>query len=70
MSEVSDEEALAAVLAVRPLMLKSGHGGGHARDKLVFERTGRPCPRCGTRIRARGQGDDNRMTYWCPECQG
>jgi endonuclease-8 len=69
-SEVTDEEALGAVLAVRPLMLKSGQGGGHARDPLVFERTGRPCRRCGTRIRARGQGDDNRMTYWCPECQG
>jgi endonuclease-8 len=69
-SEVSDEEALGAVLAVRPLMLKSGQGGGHARDELVFERTGRPCGRCGTRIRARGQGDDNRITYWCPECQG
>ena len=32
----------------------------------VFERTGLPCRRCGTRIRARGQGDDNRTTYWCP----
>ncbi len=35
----------------------------------VFERAGRPCRRCGTTIRARGQGDDNRTTYWCPECQ-
>jgi endonuclease-8 len=68
--EVTDEEALAAVRAVRPLMLRSGQGGGHVRDALVFERTGRPCRRCGTRIRARGQGDDNRTTYWCPGCQG
>ena len=68
-SEVGDEEALRAVRAVRPLMLKSGQGGGHVRDALVFERTGRPCRRCGTTIRARGQGDDNRTTYWCPECQ-
>ena len=36
---MSDEEALRAVLAVRPLMLKSGQGGGHVRDELVFERT-------------------------------
>jgi endonuclease VIII len=35
----------------------------------VFERHGRPCRRCGTTIRARGQGDDNRTTYWCPTCQ-
>jgi endonuclease VIII len=68
-AEVSDDEALAAVRAVRPLMLRSGQGGGHVRDRMVFERHGEPCRRCGTSIRARGQGDDNRTTYWCPECQ-
>ncbi len=31
---------------------------------------GRPCPRCGGRIRSWGQGDDNRMTYWCPGLSG
>jgi len=67
--EVSDDEALAAVRAVRPLMLRSGQGGGHVRERMVFERHGGPCRRCGTTIRARGQGDDNRTTYWCPECQ-
>jgi endonuclease-8 len=66
---VSDEEALAAVRAIRPLMLRSAQGGGHVRDRMVFERTDRPCRRCGTKIRARGQGDDNRTTYWCPWCQ-
>ena len=35
----------------------------------IYGRVGRPCPRCGTPIRARGQGDDNRTTYWCPGCQ-
>ena len=33
----------------------------------VYRRAGRPCPRCGTPIRSRGQGDDNRTAYWCPE---
>jgi endonuclease VIII len=69
LGEVTDEEALSAVRAVRPLMLRSGRNGGHARERWVFERAGRPCRRCGTTIRARGQGDDNRTTYWCPECQ-
>jgi endonuclease VIII len=69
LAATSDEEALAAVHAVRPLMLRSGQGGGHVRDNLVFDRAGRPCRRCGTLIRARGQGDDNRTTYWCPKCQ-
>jgi endonuclease-8 len=36
----------------------------------VYGRAGRPCRRCGARIRARGQGDANRTTYWCPGCQG
>jgi endonuclease-8 len=35
----------------------------------VYERGGLPCRRCGTKILARGQGDDNRTTYWCPSCQ-
>jgi len=68
-AELSADEALAAVRAVRPLMLRSGRGGGHVRERMVFERTGQPCRRCGAKIRARGQGDDNRVTYWCPECQ-
>ena len=47
-----------------------GQGGGHVRDRMVFERHGGPCRRCGTTIRARGQGDDNRTTYWCPDVPG
>lgn len=50
---------------------------GHARrlmtaprgPRAVYRRAGRPCPRCGTPIRSRGQGDDNRTAYWCPGCQ-
>ena len=38
-------------------------------DRHVYNRTGGPCHRCGARILARGQGDDNRTTYWCPGCQ-
>jgi endonuclease-8 len=39
------------------------------QDRAVYKRAGRPCPRCGTKIRSRGQGDANRTTYWCPSCQ-
>jgi len=37
----------------------------------VYERHGRPCRRCGTRIRAAEQGvaERARMSYWCPRCQ-
>jgi endonuclease VIII len=68
--DVSDDEALAIVAAVRPRMQASAVKGprehsGHA----VYNRPGRPCPRCGGRVQARGQGDDNRTTFWCPGCQ-
>ncbi len=40
------------------------------RPGRVYRKSGRPCFRCRlTRIRSRGQGDDNRTTYWCPACQ-
>ena len=37
----------------------------------VFERSGRPCRRCGTRIAVAEQGAAPyaRLTYWCPLCQ-
>ncbi len=35
----------------------------------VYGRRGRPCRRCGAPVRSRGQGDANRTTYWCPDCQ-
>jgi endonuclease-8 len=66
---VRDEEALAVVKAARPGMLASASGRGFPERLRVYGRAGRPCPRCGARIRARGQGDDNRTTYWCPGCQ-
>jgi endonuclease-8 len=36
----------------------------------VYGRARRPCRRCGTPIRVTRQGDDARVTYWCPTCQG
>ena len=39
-----------------------GRGAVHARG-------GRPCRRCGTPIAVRAQGEQARLTYWCPACQ-
>jgi endonuclease VIII len=67
LAEVGDDEVRAAVREIRRLMQASVDG---RRGELrVYDRAGRPCPRCGAPIRARGQGDDNRTTYWCPACQ-
>ena len=68
-SEVGDEQALAAVLAVRPLMQRSAESGFQHRDLNVYNRAGRKCPRCGTLMTGGSQGDDNRLLYWCPGCQ-
>ena len=78
--DIDDDEALAIVRGIRPLMAASAERGGRittfdgpaARNEWrtwVHERSGMPCRRCTTTIRARGQGDDNRTTFWCPGCQ-
>jgi endonuclease-8 len=67
--DVSDEEALAIVRGVRPFMQLSAADGIQETFKAVYGKAGEPCPRCGARIEARGQWEDNRRTYWCPSCQ-
>ena len=62
----------------RLLLANRGHWeqsttGSLRRDEShwVFERSGRPCRRCGTRILTaeQGQAPYARLTYWCPRCQ-
>src|SRR5947209_16358490 len=50
---VAVEQALAVVDAVRPRMLRSASVGPRAIEPRVYGRAGRPCPTCGTRVRAR-----------------
>jgi endonuclease VIII len=69
MGQVSDEEALEIVRQVRPGMRQSARDGMQDFHRVVYSADGRPCPRCGTLIRKRGQWEDNRPTYWCPGCQ-
>jgi endonuclease-8 len=67
LGDVTDEE-LERVLAEAAGLMRASLD--HARDRrAVYRRATRPCPRCGTPIRSRGQGDDNRTAYWCPGCQ-
>lgn len=65
--EVEDAALRRALEAAARLMRESLAGVRGARG--VYRRAGRPCPRCGETIRSRGQGDANRMAYWCPGCQ-
>ena len=65
--EASDDTLRDAVAAARRLMPEALATGRPGRQ--VYRRAGRPCLRCGTLVRSRGQGDDNRTAYWCPGCQ-
>ena len=68
--DVSDEEALAIVRATRPRMQESARDGMQERFKVVYGTAGRRARAAASvDIHARGQGDDNRTTYWCPRCQ-
>ena len=68
--DVSDAEALALIEHVRPRMRRAAEEPrASKRDRHVYDRAGRLCPRCDAAICARGQGDDNRTTFWCPGCQ-
>lgn len=62
-----DAELREVVGAARRLMRESVESG--RPNPAVYRRAGRPCPVCGAPIAARGQGDANRRTYWCPSCQ-
>jgi endonuclease-8 len=71
--EITDLGAMAD-LAHRLLEANKGRPGhittGSMRrgeEHWVYGRRGRPCRRCGTAVRAQGQQD--RITYWCPSCQ-
>jgi endonuclease-8 len=65
--ELDDAELRAVLSAARELM--SAAADSRRADFAVYRRAGRPCRRCGTPIVARGQGDANRRTHWCPHCQ-
>ena len=66
--DVRADARLRSLEAAAALMRESVDTG-RSRGHRVYRRAGRPCSRCGTQIAAWGQGDANRMTYWCPGCQ-
>jgi len=67
LGETTDEQLRAGLEAASRMMRRSLEGvrGRNA----VYRRAGRPCSRCGEPVRSRGQGDANRIDYWCPGCQ-
>jgi endonuclease-8 len=74
-----DDDTRQDLVATAARLLRANLGGGPritttagttGGDRLaVYRRRGRPCPRCGTAIQMRRQGEAARSTYWCPGCQ-
>lgn len=76
-SAFPDDELHAVLATARRLLQANTRGGARVttgsrvpgQALWVYGRTGRPCRRCGTRIRHARQGPLARLTYWCPRCQ-
>lgn len=64
-----DETLRRAALETAATTMRAAVVDGRTPGRSVYRQAGRPCPRCGTPIRSRGQGDANRTAYWCPRCQ-
>ena len=60
--------------ALAPMTTYTGYrrttrSGDPSQRLWVYGRGRKPCRRCDTTIKARKDGDDARLTYWCPKCQ-
>jgi endonuclease-8 len=73
-ADLTDLEMAALFETARQAMLANLAGGfrrlfpGYGRA-AVHARGRRPCPRCGSPIKVRAQGEHARLTYWCSTCQ-
>jgi endonuclease VIII len=68
LSDLDDEDLRRLVTEIGGLMRYGVEMGRTPRS--IYRRARQRCPRCGTPISSRGQGDANRTTYWCASCQG
>jgi len=63
---VDTAQRLLQASKVRRVPTSSGPDG-----RWVYNRAGKPCPRCGTRIACEEYGPttQERLSWWCPRCQ-
>jgi endonuclease-8 len=68
-------DTLAGLLSTAAALLRAnaqrpGPRSTTPRGRLaIYGRAGLPCPRCDERIASARQGEQARVTYWCPRCQ-
>ncbi len=57
------------IVTFRSQQRRTTHASDPSASLWVYGRAGEPCRRCGEQIRRRIQGEDARVTFWCPLCQ-
>ncbi len=57
------------IVTFRGQQRRTTHASDPSASLWVYGRAGEPCRRCGESIRRRTQGEDARVTFWCPLCQ-
>ena len=57
------------IVTYRGQQRRTTHNSDPTASLWVYGRNSEPCRRCGEAIRRRIQGDDARVTFWCPRCQ-
>ena len=63
------EDSPDSIVTYTGLSRRTTHNSDPTASLWVYGRAGEPCCRCGEQIRRRIQGDDARVTFWCPRCQ-
>ena len=63
------EDSPDAIVAYNGVGRRTTHNSDPTASLWVYGRASQPCRRCGELIRRRIQGDDARITFWCPRCQ-
>jgi endonuclease-8 len=67
--EIDDDTLRRLYLTARDLMRRNLMTPIRAQRHVVHAHGGRPCPRCGSPIQVKAQGEQARLTYFCPRCQ-
>ncbi|MEI9968133.1 MAG: DNA-formamidopyrimidine glycosylase family protein [Terracidiphilus sp.] len=63
------EDSGGLIVTFRGQQRRTTHASDPSASLWVYGRAAEPCRRCGEQIRRRIQGEDARVTFWCPCCQ-
>lgn len=63
------EDSGNTIVTYRGQQRRTTHASDPSESLWVYGRAGEACRRCGEAIRRRIQGEDARVTFWCPQCQ-